>query len=202
MAAWVQRLHALGVAGRRRAVLAKHLADVLPDGARVLDVGCGDGGITAAVAERRPDLELRGIDVFVRERTFVPVEAFDGVRVPYGDDAFDAVMFVDVLHHTREPASLLRDAARVARRHVVLKDHLRDGFLADATLRLMDRVGNPSEGVEFPSNYWPAERWRSAFEDLGLRVEECRRALGLYPVPLDWVFGRGLHFIARLVRAE
>ena len=39
---------------------------LMPRDAHVLDVGTGDGLIAAALAERRPDLRIEGIDVLVR----------------------------------------------------------------------------------------------------------------------------------------
>ena len=62
----------------------------------------------------------------------------------------------------------------------------------------MDRTGNPVEGVQFPYNYWPEARWRSTFDELGLGVDEWRGRLGLFGPPADWIFGRSLHFVARL----
>ena len=44
----------------------------------MLDVGCGDGLIARLIRERRSDIHLRGLDVQVRERTYIPVERFDG----------------------------------------------------------------------------------------------------------------------------
>ena len=46
-------------------------------------------------------------------------------------------MFVDVLLHTLDPMILLREAIRVARQTVVIKDHTLDGLLAGPTLRAM-----------------------------------------------------------------
>ena len=46
-------------------------------------------------------------------------------------------MFVDVLHLTDDPVLLLREAARVARNTIVIKDHTLDGFAAAATVRFM-----------------------------------------------------------------
>jgi hypothetical protein len=50
---------------------------------------------------------------------------------------------------------LLREAVRVARRMILIKDHIVDAVLAGPTLRLMDRIGNARYGVSFPHNYWP-----------------------------------------------
>jgi SAM-dependent methyltransferase len=194
----IETIHGGYVLSRRATVLARRLAEVIPQGARVLDVGCGDGLICKLIGEKRPDLSLEGIDVLVRPETFVPVKPFDGKRIDEADGAFDVVMFVDVLHHTDDPEALLREAARVAGRCVVIKDHTRDGLLAGPTLRAMDWVGNARHGVALPYNYWPRRRWQEAIDRLGMRVEAWESRIGLYPWWARWVFERKLHFVARL----
>ncbi len=191
-------IHDKYVFGRRIRVLAKELADVIPQGAKVLDVGCGDGSIAKLLHDARPDVAIEGIDVLVRPVTHVPVTQFDGKKIPFPDKAFDVVMFVDVLHHTEDPTILLAEARRVARRAVVLKDHCRDGMLANTTLRFMDWVGNARHGVVLPYLYWPEARWRDAFRELHLTPEEWRPNLHLYRWPFSMVFDRKLHFVARL----
>jgi len=52
---------------RRVTVLVDHLEALIPEGARVIDVGAGDGQITSALIERRPDLDVVAIDVLVHE---------------------------------------------------------------------------------------------------------------------------------------
>jgi hypothetical protein len=93
---------------------------------------------------------------------------------------------------------LLREAARVACKTILIKDHTLDGILAGATLRLMDRVGNERYGVALPFNYWPRRKWLEAFDALNLKVNVWQKDLHLYPPPADWVFGRSLHFIAQV----
>ncbi|MCH9011860.1 MAG: class I SAM-dependent methyltransferase [Proteobacteria bacterium] len=192
------RLHGALVFDRRTRVLSERLAQMLPPNAKVLDVGCGDGSIARLIGERRPDVTISGVDLIVRSRTHIPVAAFDGKRIPFEDGAFDIVMFVDVLHHTDDPETLLREARRVARQTVVLKDHTRDGLLAGPTLRFMDWVGNAPHGIPLPYNYWPERRWHEAFARLGLTPVIWLNKLALYPTPATWFFDRSLHFVARL----
>jgi len=193
--------HGRLVMGRRVRVLAAHVAQVLPERARVLDVGCGDGQIARLVMELRPDVSIEGIDVLVREHTAIPVAQFDGERIPHDDGAIDVAMAVDVLHHTPSPPRLLAEMARVARRAVVLKDHLREGFAAGLTLRAMDWVGNAPHGVVLPYNYLSRAEWEQAFVSAELRPEVWLDDLGLYPPPVSWVCERKLHFVTRLGRA-
>ncbi len=194
----VGRAHRSLVYGRRVRRLAEHLTAILPPETSVLDVGAGDGLIDSLIRSRRPDLRIRGIDVVVRPEPFIEVERFDGLSIPYTDEQFDLVTFVDVLHHAADPMALLREGKRVAKRWIVIKDHTRNGFLAGPTLRLMDWVGNSDHDVALPYDYWPADRWRKAFEELGLEIELWISDLQLYPFPASLLFDRQLHFLSRL----
>ncbi len=193
-----ERIHDRHIYKRRVRVLARHLAELIPERARVLDVGCGDGLLAHLIMQKRPDLDIRGIDVLVRSQTHISVDGFDGNVIPCGDGSVDVVMFVDVLHHTDDPMILLREGARTARAAIVIKDHSLNGFLAGPTLRLLDRVGNARYGVKLPYNYWPRRRWFEVWEMMGLKISVWKTDLELYPWPVDWIFGRSLHFIARL----
>ena len=90
------------------------------------------------------------------------------------------------------------EARRVARKAVLIKDHTRDGLMAGPTLRFMDWGANAPHGVALPYNYWNEQQWRESFERIGLTPSVWRNRLGLYPPGVSWIFGRSLHFIARL----
>lgn len=194
-------LHDRLVISRRIEVLSSWFARLAPRSARVLDVGCGDGLLSAEISAKRPDLEIQGLDVLARDRSYIPVEIFDGSRIPFAEGSFDAVLFSDVLHHTEEPTVLLREAGRVARQCVLIKDHYRKGLAAAQRLRFMDWVGNARFGVALPYNYWTEGQWHKAWRDIGLEPEELITSLGLYRFPANWVFGAQLHFVARLRKA-
>ncbi len=194
----LEKLHHRLVFTRRVDVLATHLAKLLPQGARVLDIGCGDGLIAASILARRPDVTITGIDVLERRKTHIQVGLFDGETIPYPDDSFDTALFVDVLHHTLDPMILLTEAKRVATTSVIIKDHCRDGLLAQQTLLFMDWVGNAHQGVALPYNYWSKAQWTAAFAELGLSIESWEPHLGLYPWPASLLFDRQLHYVAAL----
>ena len=178
-------------------VLAAQLSALIPPGVRILDVGCGDGVIDELISSQRPDVSIHGIDVLVRKNTHIPVKQFDGTTIPFPDASFDAVMLIDVLHHTADPILMIKEAQRVAHT-LLIKDHFRGAFLANTTLRFMDWVGNARYGVALPYNYWCKSQWEDAFALQHLVVAEMKASLGLYPWPASQLFDRGLHFVARL----
>lgn len=200
----IEGLHERWIFRRRVAVLAEAvgtaLAPLVPG--TLLDVGCGDGRITRDVADRLPGLRVEGIDVLVRPQSLIPVQRYDGCHLPCADASFDVVMAVDVLHHADDPGAILGEMARVARRWIVLKDHFRDGLLADRTLRFMDDVGNRRHGVRLPYHYLSKVEWAQLFSRLGLRAVSEDPLRRLYPWPLRLVFGRGLHFLAVLEKPQ
>ena len=195
-------IHSGYVFPRRVRILSEHLARLVPEGATVLDVGCGDGLLDELLSQRRPDLTIRGIEVLIRKKTYRPIELYDGKTIPFPAKSVDAVMLVDALHHSEDPRALLAEAVRVARRAIVLKDHMLAGFLAGPTLRFMDRVGNARHGIALPYHYWTYEKWMEACAGLGLTVAAWEKKVGLYPWWASWAFDRELQFAARLEVAE
>jgi ubiquinone/menaquinone biosynthesis C-methylase UbiE len=191
-------LHGRLVFERRTRVLSERMSHLFPAHSHVLDVGTGDGRIASLWKQMRPDITVEGIDVFVRGATHIPVREFDGTSIPYSDKSVDVVSFVDVLHHTSDVPHLLKEAARVARKKVVIKDHLSESRVDHATLRLMDWVGNAPHGVVLPYNYLSKQTWLSYFHQVGLRVDVFDDSIPLYAMPFSLIFVRRLHFIAQL----
>ncbi|MDJ0740703.1 MAG: class I SAM-dependent methyltransferase [Gammaproteobacteria bacterium] len=189
------RAHRRLVMNRRVRRLATHVADLLPDDARqVLDVGAGTGELAVAVSQLLPGVDFTGVDVYIRPHTFIPVTAYDGRTLPFDNDSFDAVTIVDVLHHCDDPVAVLAECARVARRWVVIKDHVADSRWQAQVLRFMDWVGNRAHGVVLPYNYLSSGDWQTAMTRSGLQQRRRIVRLGLYPQPFSLLFDADLHF--------
>ena len=197
----LESIHEHHVKSRRVAILAAMLEKMLPDEGHILDIGSGDGALDAELMRRKPGLKIDGIDTLVREGTAIPTTAFDGVHINSLDKSYDWCMFVDVIHHANAPDELLKEAARVCRNGLIIKDHLRDGLFARQTLRFMDRVHNARYGVALPYCYWSEREWLQNISALGLSVDVWYDRLSLYPWWANWLFGRGLHVLTRLRRS-
>jgi ubiquinone/menaquinone biosynthesis C-methylase UbiE len=110
--------------GRYTVPLSRALADAVGvrEGMRVLDVGCGPGGLTSELAGRVGAESVAAIDPaeqFVaacRER-HPGADVRQGVaeELPWEDDGFDAVLSCLVIAFMRDPDAGLREMARVTR---------------------------------------------------------------------------------------
>ena len=199
---WIARLHHAFVFQRRARVLAEMLAEQIPERASVLDIGCGDGSIGSLIAQLRPDISIQGVEFLVRPECKIACRAFDGLSLPFPDCAFDVCLFVDVLHHTQDPSILLREAVRVSRSFVLLKDHLDENFVDDITLRLMDWVGNRPHGVVLTYNYRSRTEWVKCFSKCGLAETTWNTQVPIYPATISFFAGRGLHFVSLLRKTK
>jgi ubiquinone/menaquinone biosynthesis C-methylase UbiE len=153
----------------------------LTRGARVLDVGCGDGILSEIVAKTF-SLHITGCDIEQYTHGDFPfVQMLDRASLPFSAQVFDVVMFNDVLHHMDFPnqTQLLCDAFRVAKRVVVFEDE--PGIVT----RMIDWGINKFHSWRMPITFTfrtPAE-WMQCFQELHLSYEyrQVRRPL-LYPI--------------------
>ena len=183
---------------RRVDKLVEAIDSLIPQAATILDVGCGDGLLAYNLSRCSGGRELTGIEIQPRDGCLIPCTAFDGKTIPCAQGAFDYVMFVDVLHHTANAEHLLREAVRVARHGIVIKDHYCESGFDFYTLSFMDWFSNSTKGVAIPRLYKAGAAWDAMFAGVGLRPVRTVVDLGLYPDPFNMIFGRKLHFVGLL----
>lgn len=160
-----------------------------------LDVGCGSGALGKALRDALGEgaLEIEGLENRPRGNEPIPVHAYAGGRVPMADDSRDTVILADVLHHEEDPGALLREACRVARRNVIVKDHQVRGPLSQARVALLDWAANAGYGVRCLYRYPSPDGWRRLVGDLPGEVADWQDRLRLYPHIFQWIFGGRLH---------
>jgi SAM-dependent methyltransferase len=137
--AWARTFHGSAFSRRTAASHAAFLLPSLAPGQRVLDLGCGPGGITRGLADAvSPSGEVVGVDadeVYLElARAAVPAARFeraDAADLPFDDDSFDVAFLSAVLQHVASPEAVLAEVRRVVRPGGVVgvSDADLDGFL-------------------------------------------------------------------------
>jgi methionine biosynthesis protein MetW len=106
-------------------LMMEAIARLVPAGARVLDLGCGDGALLAYLQARRGcsgyGIEIDDANVLacVRKGVNVIQLNLDEGLASFDDASFDVVLQIDTLQHLRNAEVMLRETARVGRIGIV-----------------------------------------------------------------------------------
>ncbi len=105
--------------------LHKVIASMVPQGARVLDLGCGDGALLAHLQATRGcsgyGVEINDANVhacIARGVNVVQLNLDEGLAM-FRDQSFDVVLQIDTLQHLRNAQVMLRETARVGKQGIV-----------------------------------------------------------------------------------
>jgi 2-polyprenyl-3-methyl-5-hydroxy-6-metoxy-1,4-benzoquinol methylase len=146
----------------------------------VLDVGCGEGVLTAQWAERLHDGRVVGIDLDdpklraeweKRSRPNLEFRTEEATSLSFADDEFDLACAIEVLEHLPEPEATVAEMARVARRHLLVSVPREPLWRALNVARgaYLRRLGNTPGHV----NHWSKQAFVSLLSRYGT-VEEAR----------------------------
>jgi methionine biosynthesis protein MetW len=103
------------------AIIAEHVAK----GARVLDIGCGDGELMAELRDRR-DVDARGLELDARNVSLAVARGLSVIQgdadkdlAYYPDQAFDYAILSQTLQTARAPDKVLAELLRIGDRAFV-----------------------------------------------------------------------------------
>ena len=149
----------------------RRFGQFLNAGDRILDIGSGSGSVTFLLRQRA----IHTTPLDVEDRSFadhLSPTLYEGRRIPFAVDDFDAALLLTVLHHTSNPDQILREASRVARRIVITED-VYNSRIGQLLTYSMDRLMN-LQFFNHPRQNKRDSEWQDLFMDLGLRLVYCR----------------------------
>lgn len=146
----------------------RHIGAYLPPDGCLLDLGCGTGAVSLML--KKKGYEVVSTDVADKSLTdeIRPI-LYDGLRLPWPDDHFDAVLLLTVLHHTPNPEHVLREASRVGKRVIIIEDVYANGLQKRLTF-FLDSLFN----LEFrghPHSNKTDQEWRRCFDAMKLTLK-------------------------------
>jgi ubiquinone/menaquinone biosynthesis C-methylase UbiE len=157
------------IAIRRAREAATRLVALLEHGESILDIGTGDGRIADEVASHL-SAAIVLVDLVDGRHSQLPLVVGRGEDLPFGDKSFDVTLLVTVLHHTKNPRMLIKEAARVARRTVVVQEDVYgNNIVEDVMVYIIDLVGTIAGGWPRPEKPRKIPEWELMFESAGLR---------------------------------
>jgi SAM-dependent methyltransferase len=134
----------------QRVTTFRRLCGELPAGARILDVGCGNGIFWQVLLDSRPAV---GVDfslemcVQARARGMLAHQA-DALALPFGDAQFDLVYGAGLLEHIDDLVTVFAELARVSRPGGrVVVGSANKVSIARRVMRLLRRVKPPRLSV-------------------------------------------------------
>ena len=101
------------------------IARLVPEGSRVLDLGCGDGALLDLLTRQKGctgyGIEIDDDNVLAcvqRGINVLQLNLHQGLKA-FQDQSFDVVLQIDTLQHLRNAETMLRETARVGRVGIV-----------------------------------------------------------------------------------
>jgi methionine biosynthesis protein MetW len=101
------------------------IAELVPPGSRVLDLGCGNGELLALLRETRQcsgyGVEIADANVLAcaqRGVDVIQLNLEEGLAI-FEDQSFDVVLQLDTMQHLKNTERMLRETARVGRIGIV-----------------------------------------------------------------------------------
>ena len=163
---------------RRRKVgraydMALEISRLIPRGAEVLDVGCGNGFI-AHHLRAMLDAKIFGIDLQDTTEATIDYVRYDGARFPAPGNSVDAVLLCYVLHHAQDVRMVLSEVRRVLRDDglAIIYEDIPSTWWDRIVCSIHNRQWKDRTGA---CTFRQESEWRSLFADFSFEIVKERQ---------------------------
>lgn len=146
---------------------------------KVLDLGAGPCWVTSLLREE----QFNVIPLDIEDRSIIGgigSIVYDGRNIPYSDNEFDVALVLTVLHHVKDPISLMKEVKRVSKRIIVIED-----IYSNNTQRGLVKFLDSMINLEFkghPHNNKNDNQWKTLFKDMGFTLKDTQyhKMMGIF----------------------
>ncbi|MBN1965882.1 MAG: methyltransferase domain-containing protein [Anaerolineae bacterium] len=198
----------MGVLSPFRRARADVFIRILPQGAKVLDLGCGDGAVLGYLVEKR-GIDAYGLDISQQAVDFCRAQGLHvdlaDINQPIGRDVadhYDAIIMSEIIEHIPDPERLL-DSLR-DRADLLIVSIPNTGFYQHRLRLLLGRfplqwVVTPGEHLRF----WTLTDFRWWAQQMGFRIVHQEAYMGTPGLRRWWptLFGQGMVYALKNTRS-
>ncbi len=155
------------------------IEDWLPASGTLIDIGSGPGSLLEVL--RGQGYKAEGLDIKDNSyRKNLSPHVYDGQIMPFAVQSYETALLATMSHHTPDPDAIVREAARIAPRLVIIED-VYEGRVMEWLTKRLDSLMN-LEFVGHPHSNRTDKAWRESFADLGLilRHTSVHRVGGIF----------------------
>ena len=145
---------------------------------KVLDVGAGRCYIAKEI-QGKNNVKVTCLDVMDLSQTEMKVMVYDGKRIPFKSNEFDAALVAYVLHHCEDYLQVLKETIRVCKSNIIIFEDTKPSFVT----KTMDFLSNKFRGVETPFYFKREDEWLITFKKLNLKVAAVK-----HNVEREWFY--------------
>lgn len=162
------------------------MAPFLSQSQKHIDIGSGPGSLLEVMRAR--GYVVDGLDITDSAyRNELKAKLYDGHTMPYAGKQYDSSLLSTMLHHTPDPDHILREAARISKRLIIIED-VYEGPVMEWLTKRFDSLMN----LEFrghPHTNRTDRQWKNTFSKMGMTLISAE----IYPVA--WIFRQAVYVV-------
>jgi ubiquinone/menaquinone biosynthesis C-methylase UbiE len=151
---------------------AKYVSELCDDKSYILDLGCNDGRMASYIISNNPSLKIEGVDIQDNLDCQIKRTKYDGKNIPFPDNYFDIVIAIDMLHHTNDISSIIKEMSRVSKKYIIIKDVAVYSIFSHIFISIADYLSNFNYGIKCTYNFPKIDDWNKFFYENNLKIVE------------------------------
>jgi 2-polyprenyl-3-methyl-5-hydroxy-6-metoxy-1,4-benzoquinol methylase len=152
---------------RAKKYMIKRILPLINISDRILDIGAGPCNICKILKEQGYNITPLDIQNVSFVDNIKPI-LYNGIKIPFDKQTFDVALLLTVLHHTKHPDKIIKEAKRVSKRIIIIED-IYNNVLNKYLTFFFDSLTN-FEFKGHPHTNRNDEQWKDTFKKLGLKL--------------------------------